>query len=182
MNRPQKTTSKGFILVTVMSFLLLMTLLTLGVMETSILLRKQTNSQWQFWQLSTFTSESNQEIAESLLHEDAITCFSTYQADNRYWERPASQWGKRSCQKKHSIYQSDSIIELLPETLCVPDTEKEWRFFKIYRITTQTQSNQGNLFRAQSSVIRLDNTDKTCTHIRNEVSSGLQSWRIDFNS
>ncbi len=172
--------SAGFILVAVMSYLLLMTILTLGVLETSLLLRKQANAQWQFWQISMVANAANQQVVKSLLQQKQLNCFSSYQTDNRYWSQSADKWGQRSCHTLDSSYRSDSMIELLPETLCLAEEGKETQFFEIYRVSTQTQNAQHHILRTQSNIIRSNDKIKTCTHFMHGVSSGLTSWRMDF--
>lgn len=172
--------SAGFILVTVMSYLLLMTILTLGVLETSLLLRKQANAQWQFWQISAIANAANQQVIKSVLQQKQLSCFSSYQTDNRYWSQSADKWGQRSCHTFDSSYRSDSMIELLPETLCLAEEGKETQFFEIYRISTQTQNAQHHILRIQSNIMRSNDKIKTCTHFMHGVSSGLTSWRMDF--
>src|SRR3990167_366686 len=108
----------GFILITVMSFLLLLSLLTMGTMEITLLLTKQVHAQWQYWQLSAAASQANQELVNRLLQGKNVNCLSTYCWDDRYWKKTVDSWNVSYCTKKNMNSVSNTVVEIIPTGLC----------------------------------------------------------------
>ncbi|MBY0544898.1 MAG: hypothetical protein K2Q14_05040 [Gammaproteobacteria bacterium] len=169
----------GFILVTVMSFLLLLSLLALGTMEITLLLTKQVHAQWQYWQLSAVASQANQELVNRLLQAKSVGCLSIYRWDDRYWKQTADNWNVTSCDKNNMNSQSHSVVEVIPTGLCSRSKDNSQISLEILRITTQTNTDQGKLIRIQSTMMQPTKIVKFCTNFINESNASLQSRRIE---
>lgn len=179
----QLSVQYGFVLVATMAMLLLLTLLAVGVAETSLLLTKQTASQWQYWQLRTVASNVNREIADALVKGDNPPCLTGYQIDNQYWSQPVTAWLSTQCHASQMSVSAYSVIEVMPQWFCFAQNTAQSVIFM--RVTTQVENKQGAVLHVQSVVaVRVKRSLlasfklNACRNIHDKISFGIQSWRI----
>lgn len=176
-----KIKSQGFILVMIMSFLFICTLLAIGTAETSVILTKQVNAQWRFWQVSVAATNTNRKWAHQLEQPLPISCLSAYTVDNRYWERDAKDWQHAVCHDSKTHINSQTIIETIPQTLCRQDVDK-LSLITLFRLTTQTTLPPNIHIKVQSVVAIPDHQSpapKTCINPLSQISLGIQSWHME---
>jgi Tfp pilus assembly protein PilX len=165
--------SEGFILVTVLSLLLIISLLAISAAETSIIARRQTNAQWQFWQNRQVAIQAQQQITQTILAGSIPACIQAYTIDNSYWDAETSI--HNSCHFRYDNSQGNSIIEALPLAVC----DSHYRAANFYRVTTIAQANDGTHFHLQSIIAVPAHTKTTCQDGAIPLSFGLQSWRME---
>ncbi len=169
---------QGFILVTTMAILLLLTLLAVGAAETSLMLSKQTSVQWQFWRASTAANNVNRELAQILNSNKSLPCLVNYQIDNRYWSQLVTNWGSAKCEDKQMDVKTYSVIENIPQDFCLEQDKGKTQAIDLFRITTQTETTQGIVLHVQSVVSAPAKKTGACTNVISQLSFGIQSWRM----
>lgn len=165
--------ANGFILVTVMSLLLIISLLAIGAAETSLIARRQTNIQWQFWQNRQSAIQAHQHIINTLLQAKVPSCMQAYSVNDKYWHNEDGMPNNCHFSTIHS--QGNTVIELLPLSVC----DSSQIAVKFYRITTTAQANDGARFHLQSIMVVPANEKTTCQDGTIPLSFGLQSWRME---
>ncbi len=172
--------TQGIVLVTVMTFLLVLTLLAIGALDASVLAIKQSAQQWQFWHARQAAISANKRQNHAVERGQSLKCSVSFSINDHYWQRDPTFWlSQPACITRDATISSYSVVEKLPDTLCQINANNQTIEFAFYRITTFTQSTHAAQFLVQSIITQSAISQKTCHNPEARVSLGLQSWRME---
>ncbi len=171
--------SRGFILITVLCYLLVLSILVLTAMEQSLLAYRLANSLQHQQKRALNTDMVLQQIEQRLLKNESFTCIAPGELANQFFmqNKPASQ-AVRFCDEQVNQVHYEYIIEELPRLFCHKQVDGKVLVGELLRINLFAVEKTYEL-RLQSVLLRPINSEAfdECHWVEIMPIFGRLSWR-----
>ena len=176
---PQIKQTRGYILIMAMSMLLILTLLAMGAAETSLLLMKETQANWSALQAQQATENMNRHWMETLRTQSRLDCLVPMDPAEHYWSTTPNSWEAGGCIDTQMGVTLSTVVELLPDTLCLEEKTGSVQQITFLRLTTAVKDLHQMDIHIQRIFPVFSPRTVTCQHTAKGWDMAAFSWRMN---
>lgn len=155
-----KYQNKGFVLISTLCLLMVMTLLTLASFEQSRLQLQMAQSVIQYHEIQTQLLFQLDKVEQELLLNDNL-CQIPTTIMNDYPEQSSTWWRQRGCILSDKPFQTRYVNESISEDICEQKANGRSNGLIFHRITVMVLNNHGQNF-LQTVLVQPTKLHKNC--------------------